>query len=76
MLSRMDENSDLFRFDDDYDDYYIILITIIPLNKILLNSHLSDGGAPRGAQGHGAPWGNPGGGPWGNPGALGFYMFL
>ena len=31
----MDENSDLFRFDDDYDEYYIIS-TIIPLNKILL----------------------------------------
>ena len=37
MLSRMDENSDLFRFDDDYDDYYIIIIIpIIHLNKILL----------------------------------------
>ena len=37
MLSRMAENSDLFRFDDDYDDYYIIIIiTIIHLNKILL----------------------------------------
>ena len=36
MLSRMDENSDLFRFDDDYDDYYIaIIITITHLNKIL-----------------------------------------
>ena len=39
MLSRMDENSDLFRFDDDCDDYYIfIIITITHLNSLGLTS--------------------------------------